>query len=214
MALNVRFVPIAAWPGKATPARMRVRARFKASYAKTLRLLETELGAIEARNVLIQAHFREDQIRNDGWPYARASPSDVGVVLSFTRQGQVVSMPCDRFASFDDNLRAIALSLEALRMVDRYGVTRNGEQYRGFTSLPAPAGSADAAAGIRQASALLAALGGIGESELRKDFSSLRTAYTKAARATHPDYGGSPASFGDARNAYALLARFYFGKEV
>jgi hypothetical protein len=35
------------------------------------------------------------------------------------------------------NVRAIALALEALRAVDRYGVTKRGEQYQGWTALPA-----------------------------------------------------------------------------
>lgn len=44
------------------------------------------------------------------------------------RRGHL-SYPCDTFTTLQDNLRVIALALEALRMVDRYGVTRRGEQY-------------------------------------------------------------------------------------
>jgi hypothetical protein len=36
------------------------------------------------------------------------------------------------------NVRAIALALEALRKVDRYGVTKRGEQYAGWKALPSP----------------------------------------------------------------------------
>jgi hypothetical protein len=38
------------------------------------------------------------------------------------------------------NVRAIALGLEALRKVDRYGITRRGEQYAGWKALPAGIG--------------------------------------------------------------------------
>jgi hypothetical protein len=211
MALNARFVPILSWPGAGTPPARRERSRFKSSYAKTLALLERELGRIQASHVLIQAWFRADQIRNDGWPYARATPRDVGVILTFTRGGQVVSMPCDRFDSFDDNLRAIGLSLEALRMVDRYGVTRNGEQYRGFTSLPS---AAPAAEDLDSDLELLARLSGLTEGELRRQFDALRTAYTVAARKTHPDLGGSKESFSRTRRAYERVARACHSREV
>jgi hypothetical protein len=35
------------------------------------------------------------------------------------------------------NVRAIALALQALRAVDRYGVSTRGEQYTGWSALPA-----------------------------------------------------------------------------
>ncbi len=52
---------------------------------------------------------------------------------------------CDRFyapyrgqgADWQHNVRAIALTLEALRAVDRYGATETGQQYAGFKALPA-----------------------------------------------------------------------------
>jgi hypothetical protein len=43
----------------------------------------------------------------------------------------------DKFATWQDNLRAIALGLEALRKVDRYGITKNSEQYTGWKQLEA-----------------------------------------------------------------------------
>jgi len=54
-------------------------------------------------------------------------------------------MPCDSFRDWEANLRAIALSLEHLRAVDRYGVTtEEEEQYTGWLRLPA-AGATDEA---------------------------------------------------------------------
>ena len=48
----------------------------------------------------------------------------------------------DRFFAWQDNVRAIALGLEALREVDRYGIAKKGEQYAGWKALPSGAGSA------------------------------------------------------------------------
>jgi hypothetical protein len=41
----------------------------------------------------------------------------------------------DVCANWEHNVRSIALGLEALRAVDRYGITRRGEQYAGFMQL-------------------------------------------------------------------------------
>jgi hypothetical protein len=46
---------------------------------------------------------------------------------------------CDRFTGWEDNLRAITKTLDALRAVDRYEVVQDGEQYSGFKQLTAGA---------------------------------------------------------------------------
>jgi hypothetical protein len=50
------------------------------------------------------------------------------------REAEFVS---DRFADWQQNLRAIALGLEKLRLVDDYGiVAEEGQQYTGWLKLP------------------------------------------------------------------------------
>lgn len=134
--IDVRFVPLKEWPGKPTVGR--INGRFRVSYAKTLDLLEEELKKLRAKNILIQAWFTMQQLRNDGWPYANAVPSGPGVVLSFDTSKGSLSFPCDTYLTYDDNLRAIGLALQALRAVDRYGVTKQGEQYRGWKRIAPP----------------------------------------------------------------------------
>lgn len=190
--IDARFVPIAEWPGTPTPSYRQKSAPFKAPYARTLDLLEKELGHLKAKDVLIQAYLRREDIRNDGWPRSNARPSNPGVVLTFEVQkgaGRItMSFPCDNFTFWEDNLRAIAKSLEALRMVDRYGVTRNNEQYRGFTALPAADPNAARAAAI----AFLASVTGWPTSQVINDNQG---AYRLAAAALHPDKGGSHERF-------------------
>ena len=41
----------------------------------------------------------------------------------------------DEFPHWHDNLRGIALGLEALRKVERYGIAKRGQQYAGFAEL-------------------------------------------------------------------------------
>lgn len=133
---DLRFVPLTQWPGE--PTKYRRDAQFRSSYAKTLDLLENELHKIGAKEITVQAFFRMDQIRNDGWPYSAARPSAPGVILSFRTKAGALSFPCDQYRTIDDNLRAIALSLTALRAVDRYGVTKRAEQYAGWKRIEAP----------------------------------------------------------------------------
>jgi hypothetical protein len=138
MSLDIRFVSLERWPGVPTKTYSRQRSRFATSWPKTIDLLERELEHLKAKDVVIQADCDRDQIRLDGHFRANAKLRGPGVVLSFESKHGPLSYPCDTFTDWQDNVRAIALALEALRTVDRYGVTRNAEQYRGWAALPAP----------------------------------------------------------------------------
>lgn len=150
--LNAQFRPLVSWPSERT--RGKLRAKFKVTYQRSLDLLESELSKLWAKEVIIQVDgLTLSDIRNDGWPRSSWSPgrySNSGVIVSFQSNKGAMSFPCDRFDSWQDNVRAIALSLEALRTVDRYGVTKGNEQYRGWAQLEAPNGkmSREAAAHI------------------------------------------------------------------
>lgn len=184
--LDARFRPLDS-PGW----KLRKRSTFRARYTETLDLLEKELGYLRAAEIVIEAGFPLSQIRNDGWPRSGARPSHPAVRLSFKsrKTGQAMAFPCDTYDDHEDNLRAIALSLQSLRAVDRYGVTRQAEQYRGWTALPsAEAGSASAR---RDAAAFLAEHSGLSIRYDRPDVEVIDRAYRIAARKLHPDTGGS-----------------------
>lgn len=193
MALEARFVPLKDWPGDREKKRQ--RARFDSSYAQTLTLLADELRRLAARQVVIQAGFAAHDIRNDGWPRSNAkTPADPGVILSFESKHGPLSYPCDRFTDWQDNLRAIALSLQALRAVDRYGVTRRAEQYRGWTQLPPPPPSATSLFATRiEAATWLAAKSHwpykLDDLLIKAD--AVDIAVRMARRRLHPDFGGS-----------------------
>ena len=184
--IDARFVPVEQWPQQKTPSYNQRYSPFRASYAKTLYLLERELSHLRAKDILIQAYFEHRDIRNDGWPRSSARPKESGVIVTFTGKSGVMSFPCDLFKGWEDNLRAIALSLEALRQVDRYGVTRNNEQYRGFARLEAPKDNR------AEALAFISRITGLSPREIQAD---PQGAYRLAARALHPDSGGNHADF-------------------
>ena len=60
------------------------------------------------------------------------------MVVSFDSPNGSLSFPCDTYLTFDENLRAIGLSLQALRAVDRYGVTKRGSSSQEWKRLPPP----------------------------------------------------------------------------
>jgi hypothetical protein len=137
--------PLTTFPKKDTPAFERKSAPFRASYGQTIALLRFEVGAIEGETPVLELDLPASQLRTtDGMPYARSRPHTPRVVLSFTLPGiGPIRYPCDTFTDWEDNVRAIALGLEALRKIDRYGITTGRrEQYRGFTALP-PGASAE-----------------------------------------------------------------------
>lgn len=151
--LNAHFKPLHQWPGGRNKGHLAKSGTFKASWLQTLDLLKYELGKLRAKNVVIQIEDPEThkRMRNDG---SMTLPDKYwrdksGVVLTFESPKGNISMPCDRYDHWRDNLRAIALSLEALRAVDRYGVTRGNEQYRGWTQIGNGNGKMDRASAFR-----------------------------------------------------------------
>ncbi len=195
--IDARFVAVDHWPGTKTASAARKHSTFRASYAKTLDVLERELHHLRAKDILIQAYFERRDIRNDGWPRSSARPSEPGVIVTFSVKTGTMSFPCDRFDGWEDNLRAIALSLEALRQVDRYGVTRNNEQYRGFAQLQ------EAAHGRASAIDFFTRLTGWDRQQVQAD---PQGAYRLACRAVHPDVrGGSHEKFTEMQGQWKAL---------
>lgn len=182
--------PIITWPGKATPSYARKRDIFKAGWSLTVNLLEQELRRLDAKSVVLEMAVTEREIRNDGMVRADARPTSPGVVLRFTGKHGPMTMPCDRFTDWQANVRAIALSLEALRKVDRYGVTQTGEQYRGWKALPETTGD-DVDASARH----IATIAMVPPTLVKNDPAAFQIAYRTASKKVHPDAGGSHEAF-------------------
>jgi len=186
--IDARFVPIEKWPGEAS--KHSVRSRFKVTYAKLLDDLESELRHLRAKDIVIQAYYTREQIRNDGWPRSGTRPSKPGVVLSFIKREQVyeagrwvtgedeIAFPCDTYSDFEGNLRAISLTLSALRDIDRYGVSQHHEQYKGWAKLPPAPDSMD----LEPALSFLSLHSGMPVNP-----ETFKQAYRAAARKLHPD---------------------------
>lgn len=215
--LDVRFRPLDGyWPEQQTPDHERksnpFRTRWepgqrggKVPWGDTIEKLAREFDQLDAIDIVVRMDLRENQIRNDGFPYANASPGHPGVVISFELPdvGRV-EYCADTYHNWKANVRAIAKTLENLRACERWGVLNQRQQFRGSKALPPsveePFGSALEA---------LTWLCKVGGTRLRNGKGLItdplevavrcievdaltKGAVRRAARATHPDTGDQP----------------------
>lgn len=198
--MRATFRPLPTWPHQVTnPRRDRP---FSAPWSQTMELLDRELNHLDGSNVLIAAGWRESDLRLDGMPRADArEPSHPGVELSFdSKYGRLV-YPTDVCNRWWDNVRSIALGLQALRAVDRYGVSQRGQQYAGWKELPSGSGRGVVIASRDAAWEILRIAAGISDT---KGFNA-ESLYRQAAKKVHPDSGGTDEAFLRVRAAYELI---------
>ena len=166
------------WVGERTPSYM-LGSPFTATWSATLGTLERELDALRAKNIVLQMDVRESDIRIDGQVKANARPASQAVRLVFDSMHGPLAYQCDSMATWQQNVRAIALGLEALRKVDRYGITRRGEQYKGWKELTTGSMTRDEALTVLRRWSP--------PSQLHQSTADL---YRSARAAAHPDRNG------------------------
>ena len=214
--IEIRFRRLKDWPGTKTAWCDRKNARFKAPHSDTMDLLDRELHMLGAYDVVIETYHKDHDIRLDGWPRSNAGmPEQPGVVISFGSDHGPLRYPCDRFTHWKDNLRAIALALEALRRVDRYGVCSHAEQYRGWSELPSPDDTHAACVIALEALLKLSGETGFVCGVDLMDYAERRAKVIKQAlKNTHPEMpDGSDEAFKEACKHKALVEG-YFGIAV
>lgn len=231
---NLTLQPLGRWPWPATENRR--SPQFRCTWAETKALLLFEAEKLGAELVVVEIDIDGSAVRRDGalrasarvggFPGARVSFESKHGPLVYATDRYQYQWPGAPMKDWQANVRAIALSLEALRAVDRHGITRSGEQYRGWRALPAGTGvvagpggtsvvhAADAPLSRERAARVLADLAGVTDpaglaSQLTDDGDLsrelLRAHWRGILRRLHPDRGGSPALFAEATAAYAAL---------
>lgn len=193
---------------------------FKASWPDTLDLLGHELGYLDARRIVLQVDVFSGDIRRDGMLRANAKVGFPGVRISFESRYGPLTYATDAYErqygwskldGWQANVRAIALGLVALRAVDRYGVTRRGEQYQGWTQIadkPAEMTRDEAAEFLAhwahpdEAERAAACASAIRQGQ---PADALAYAYRLAVKRAHPDAGGDADTFDRLTKARELL---------
>jgi hypothetical protein len=198
--LNMRVRP---FDGHA-PAGAHIVSRFDSPLRSTLDTLRRELEHLAAENIVVELDVREQDIRLDGYPRSNARLLSPAVRVTFDSRHGPLRYETAEYRDWKDNLRAIALSMESLRKVDRYGVSKRGEQYRGWRALPTGTDPADAIVTREQAEAFLWTFAT--EDESRADV-PIEVVIRRAVRATHPDTneGIDPSEFRKVMRAKEIL---------
>src|SRR5690349_2449130 len=95
------------WDRKIDAARP--HSPFRAPYQDTINLLEREARQLGARQVVVELAITESDLRLDGQPYANTRPRHPGVIVAFESRHGPLKYTADKFATWTENLRAIAL---------------------------------------------------------------------------------------------------------
>ena len=221
LAPLVTIRPLSTWPGVRNPNP--VAAQFTARWWDTVQLLARELDLVKAERAVFEVDMQPGQFRNDGLPRSGAKAATDGVVLSFSSPHGPLRYAVDtyiggtvypgygrgpsfRLEGWQQNVRAIALGLEALRKVDRYGITRRGEQYRGFAALPAGIPMESPSHLTRDEAIRLL------DEHLDHDWDAasradIERAFRRGSKVHHPDHGGDETAFARLTAARDLLLR-------
>lgn len=186
--------PLGAWLEPKTDTR-RGSHTFRAGWQNTLDLLGFEAEKLGADLVVLQVDVTEGELRRDGMLKHHARVGFPGVRVSFDSIHGPLTYATDAYEQqygwalhgWQANIRAIALALQALRAVDRYGVSGRGEQYRGWTAVAARPHEMSNA----EAAEFIAHWAGLGSNlALLSDPAALAAAFRAAAKRAHPDAGG------------------------
>lgn len=146
----------------------------------TQRLLtELERMGVREDDVVISSNL---QLRLDGLPRSgQAQPADPGVAVYWRDAGQDRCMAIDLYTKVEQNIAALAATIDAMRAIERHGGAAILDRaFTGFTALPAPI-----VAGM--ARPWWEVLG------VPRDASKdqVTTAYRRLASDAHPDKGGT-----------------------
>jgi hypothetical protein len=162
----------------------------KRSLATARDLMINEVKLLRGSGLIISSNI---PLRLDGLPRSGyAAPRDAGTAIYFKRDGQDMAFACDRWNRVEDNIYAIAKTIDALRGIARWGT---GDMlkaaFTGFTALPAPI----VASMKRHWRDVLE----FGNGAPTRD--AITSRYRILASTAHPDKGGSTAAMAELNQA-------------
>lgn len=179
------------WPlgYKTTKSHDRKQSRFDQTAEKVQKYLREELSRLGAEKIVISTNV---QLRKDGYFYADMANSAIaepGAAVYFQYKKKDIVMCCDQYLTVTDNIYAIAKSINAIRDMERWGVSDFIERtFAGFKALPVHTN------GHKWWVVL-----GIKENASQEE---IKAAYKALSKVRHPDVGGDPASFSALTEAY------------
>lgn len=168
------------WPEGKARAKYRRNGEFKVDQARALADLGDELRLMGAKDVTITS--------NPG-----NAAADAGIAVYFFWKDREYCIACDRFYAKKHNLRAIGLSIAAMRSMVRYGTDDLfGQAMEGFALDALPMSAA------RHKRPWFEVLGVFPQAPR----AVVDAAYRALAKTAHPDGGGSDEAFKELSEAY------------
>lgn len=180
------------WPVGQPRTKFPERARFKNSFAVAHNSVISEIRRLGGINIIISTNI---PLKKDGFPYATyKNPSDQGVAVYFMHDGEQVVFACDKWKGLSDNIQAIAKSIEAIRGLDRWGVSEMLKRaFTGFKALPNPT--------IKKTWYEILEIDG------HASLTEITEAWKKKIKEVHPDVGGTHEKFIEVQNAFEEAKR-------
>lgn len=118
------------WPRTKKPG----SSKFKTANNKARSKLLNEISLMGGSLVVVSSNVP----LNERGQMMERDPVDAGAAVYFQRQGKAMAFACDRYDLLRDNIHALALTIEALRGIERWGASEMMERaFSGFKQLAA-----------------------------------------------------------------------------
>jgi hypothetical protein len=172
------------WPEGWRRTTSRSNAKFDMSLDRAIASLREEIRMLGGREPVLTYNLRTGNFTNDP-----------GVAVYFALKGEQKVFACDRWTTVRDNVRAITLTIGALRGITRWGASDMMERaFTGFDALPAPP-DCWAILGITPGACA----------------DAIRAAHKRLVAIHHPDRGGSPTKMAEVNAARDAALRLTTG---
>jgi hypothetical protein len=187
------------WPAGYPRTHFRKDSRFKQTLGETRDFLKREVKNIGGSDLIISTNIPLKQNGDLRADYGRYKLQDPGVAVYFKRNSKDVVLCCDTYNAVWENIYAIGRTIEALRQINRDGVSDFlNRTFTGFTALPE-------STSVERDTWLV--LGLEGEPE---NINVVKIAYRYKARQLHPDsINGNKEAFQELNDAYQKALKFF-----
>lgn len=172
------------------------RSKFKpGSIHNEAQSIFKQLELMKATDIIISSNM---QYRVDGLPYTRQNVHDTGVAVYFKSEaGEEQCIPCDSWITLEENMRAIAKTIEAMRGIERWGgKSLMNAAFSGFKALPSSIITPPPADRPHRDWWVVL---GVDRNATPQE---VKQAYRRAQSTSHPDAGGSALDFQEVNAAY------------
>lgn len=175
-----------------------VNGRFEGSFAASRDEILHQLKKMGATDVIISSNV---PLKKDGYPYASFGVKDFndnGIAVYFKLDGNPSVLCCDKWQRIEWNMRAIAKTIDAMRGLDRWGVSDILKRvFTGFNALPSS---------VPLKKDWWEILG----VDQNADKNIIAASYRLGAKFTHPDMpGGSEEKFRELQDAYEVAMKLF-----